>query len=145
MGLCFLNRLTNRMYRIFPNFSAPLFFAIRPNRVWQYSVFDEISRSLIFSLGFDFSSAIRIEHVLSLNVLYTSDFVFFCHFATFTVLQRQCQSAAKALPALQKTGQILAIKQQIQSLTPSIMSYSPNSGSKKSTVSILASHWSMYA
>ena len=52
---------------------------------------------------------------------------------------------SKRVTSSAKIGQILAIKQQVQFLTPSIMSYWPNSCSEKSVVLISASHWSMHA
>ena len=89
----------------------------------------------------NFSSAIRIEYVLSLNVSYASDFVLlslcYVHHVAEAV---PINSESGTISA--KIGQILAIKQQIQS---SIMSYSPNSHSKKSAVLSFASHSSMYA
>ena len=84
-------------------------------------IFDKISCSLIFSIDSNFSSAIRIEHVLSLNVPYASDFVL--------LLLCYVHCVAEAVPINSesvtcsgKKSQILSIKHEIQ---PSVMSYSP--------------------
>ena len=56
-------------------FRHPYFSASVQTGSGNTLIFDELSRTLIFSLDSDFSSAISIEHVLSLNVPYASDFV----------------------------------------------------------------------
>ena len=121
-------------------FRHPYFSASVQTGSGNTLIFDEISRSLIFSLDSNFSSAIRIGHVLFLNVPYASDFVLLSLCYVHRVAKAvpiNCESVTCSA----KKGQILAITQQIQ---PSIMSYSPDSRSKKSAVLISASHWSMY-
>ena len=108
-----------QIYRIFLSFRHPYFLASIQIGSGNTLIFDKISCSLIFSLDSIFLSAIRIEHVLSLNVPYASLFVLFslCYF----------YCVAGAVPINSKNFTCSAKIGQILTLPPLIMQYSPNS------------------